>query len=64
MTAVLEATTDLDRESCEWICNSHAKRFLQSLRGIQHYERGLMWAETFQSGHMGKSFHVPRLEAP
>jgi carboxypeptidase D len=24
----------------------------QGLMGIQHYERGLMWAETFQSGHM------------
>jgi carboxypeptidase D len=24
----------------------------QGQMGIQHYERGLMWAETFQSGHM------------
>ncbi|AAW43002.1 carboxypeptidase D, putative [Cryptococcus deneoformans JEC21] len=24
----------------------------QGVMGIQHYERGLMWAETFQSGHM------------
>lgn len=24
----------------------------QGLAGIQHYERGLMWVETFQSGHM------------
>jgi carboxypeptidase D len=23
----------------------------QGVMGIQHYERGLMWAETFQSGH-------------
>lgn len=22
----------------------------QGIMGIQHYERGLMWAETFQSG--------------
>jgi carboxypeptidase D len=21
--------------------------------GIQHYERGLMWAETYKTGHMG-----------
>jgi carboxypeptidase D len=24
----------------------------QGIMGVQHYERGLMWAETFQSGHM------------
>lgn len=24
----------------------------QGIMGIQHYERGLMWSETFQSGHM------------
>ncbi|KAI9720473.1 MAG: hypothetical protein M1828_005644 [Chrysothrix sp. TS-e1954] len=24
----------------------------QGITGIQHYERGLMWVETFQSGHM------------
>lgn len=24
----------------------------QGYMGIQHYERGLMWAETFQAGHM------------
>lgn len=24
----------------------------QGVMGIHHYERGLMWAETFQSGHM------------
>ena len=24
----------------------------QGIMGIQHFERGLMWAETFQSGHM------------
>lgn len=23
--------------------------------GIQHYERGLMWAETFLSGHMQRT---------
>ena len=24
----------------------------QGTMGVQHYERGLMWAETYQSGHM------------
>lgn len=24
----------------------------QGVMGVQHYERGLMWAETYQSGHM------------
>jgi carboxypeptidase D len=24
--------------------------------GIQHYERGLMWAETYQCGHMEPQF--------
>lgn len=24
----------------------------QGIMGVQHYERGLMWAETYQSGHM------------
>ena len=24
----------------------------QGIMGIQHYERGLLWAETFQCGHM------------
>lgn len=24
----------------------------QGIMGVQHFERGLMWAETFQSGHM------------
>ena len=28
----------------------------QGTMGIQHYERGLMWAETFQSGHMQPEF--------
>lgn len=28
----------------------------QGVMGIQHYERGLMWAETFQSGHMQPQF--------
>lgn len=28
--------------------------------GIQHYERGLMWAETYQSGHMEPEFQ-PRV---
>jgi len=28
----------------------------QGIMGIQHYERGLMWAETFQSGHMQPQF--------
>lgn len=33
---------------------------LTRLRGIQHYERGLMWAETYQSGHMEPQFQ-PRV---
>lgn len=28
----------------------------QGIMGIQHYERGLMWVETFQSGHMQPEF--------
>ncbi|KAJ5232174.1 hypothetical protein N7468_005130 [Penicillium chermesinum] len=28
----------------------------QGIMGIQHYERGLMWVETFQSGHMQPQF--------
>ena len=32
----------------------------QGIMGIQHYERGLMWAETYQSGHMGPEFQ-PRV---
>lgn len=32
----------------------------QGIMGIQHYERGLMWAETFLSGHMQPEFQ-PRV---
>ena len=32
----------------------------QGVMGIQHYERGLMWVETFQSGHMQSQFQ-PRV---
>jgi carboxypeptidase D len=32
----------------------------QGLMGIQHYERGLLWAETYQSGHMQPEFQ-PRV---
>ncbi|KAJ9620999.1 hypothetical protein H2203_007586 [Taxawa tesnikishii (nom. ined.)] len=32
----------------------------QGIMGVQHYERGLMWAETFQSGHMQPQFQ-PRV---
>lgn len=28
----------------------------QGIMGIQHYERGLMWVETYQSGHMQPEF--------
>jgi len=28
----------------------------QGTMGIQHYERGLMWAETYQSGHMQPAY--------
>jgi len=28
----------------------------QGIMGKQHYERGLMWAETYQSGHMQPQF--------
>ncbi|KAI9692577.1 MAG: hypothetical protein M1822_006808 [Bathelium mastoideum] len=28
----------------------------QGIMGIQHHERGLMWAETYQSGHMEPQF--------
>ena len=32
----------------------------QGVMGVQHYERGLMWAETFLSGHMQPEFQ-PRV---
>lgn len=32
----------------------------QGVMGIQHYERGLMWAQTFQSGHMQPQYQ-PRV---
>ena len=32
----------------------------QGIMGVQHYERGLMWAETYQSGHMQPEFQ-PRV---
>ena len=32
----------------------------QGLMGIQHYERGLMWVESYQTGHMEPQFQ-PRL---
>ncbi|KAH8423180.1 putative pheromone processing carboxypeptidase (Sxa2) [Aspergillus melleus] len=32
----------------------------QGVMGIQHYERGLMWAETYQSGHMQPQYQ-PRV---
>lgn len=32
----------------------------QGTMGVQHYERGLMWAETYQSGHMQPEFQ-PRV---
>jgi len=28
----------------------------QGVMGVQHYERGLMWAETYLSGHMQPQF--------
>jgi carboxypeptidase D len=28
----------------------------QGIMGVQHFERGLMWAETYQSGHMQPQF--------
>ncbi|WVO14452.1 hypothetical protein L204_102086 [Cryptococcus depauperatus] len=33
---------------------------VQGTMGVQHYERGLMWAETFQAGHMQPQFQ-PRV---
>jgi carboxypeptidase D len=32
----------------------------QGLMGVQHYERGLLWAETYQSGHMQPQYQ-PRV---
>ncbi|OCK73368.1 putative pheromone processing carboxypeptidase [Lepidopterella palustris CBS 459.81] len=32
----------------------------QGIMGVQHYERGLMWAETYMSGHMQPQFQ-PRV---
>lgn len=32
----------------------------QGIMGVQHYERGLMWVETYQSGHMQPEFQ-PRV---
>ena len=28
----------------------------QGVMGVQHYERGLMWAESFQTGHVSFKF--------
>lgn len=33
----------------------------QGVMGRQHYERGLMWAETYQSGHMQPQFQVSKI---
>jgi carboxypeptidase D len=30
----------------------------QGQMGLQHYERGLMWAETFESGHMEPEYQA------
>ncbi|KAL2058749.1 hypothetical protein ABVK25_000040 [Lepraria finkii] len=30
----------------------------QGVTGVQHYERGLMWAETYQNGHMQPEFQL------
>ena len=30
--------------------------FHQGVMGVQHFERGLMWAETYLSGHMQPQF--------
>ena len=30
----------------------------QGVMGIQHYERGLMWSETYESGHMGPEYQA------
>lgn len=32
----------------------------QGIMGVQHYERGLMWAETKQAGHMEPQYQ-PRV---
>lgn len=32
----------------------------QGIMGVQHYERGLMWAQSYQTGHMQPQFQ-PRL---
>lgn len=32
----------------------------QGIMGVQHYERGLMWAQTHQSGHMQPQYQ-PRV---
>lgn len=30
----------------------------EGIMGIQHFERGLMWAETYQSGHMQPQYQA------
>lgn len=61
LRVVWVVTMDLDRESCELISILCIRYLLMRIfRGIQHYERGLMWAETYQSGHMEPQFQ-PRV---
>ncbi|KAE8352258.1 Alpha/Beta hydrolase protein [Aspergillus coremiiformis] len=40
--------------------NGRAMQDGQGIMGVQHYERGLMWAETYQSGHMQPQYQ-PRV---
>ncbi|KAE8385419.1 hypothetical protein ETB97_011230 [Aspergillus alliaceus] len=40
--------------------NGYSMEEGQGIMGVQHYERGLMWAETYQSGHMQPQYQ-PRV---
>ncbi|WVQ80584.1 hypothetical protein IAT38_002689 [Cryptococcus sp. DSM 104549] len=55
----------IDIEDTQWSSVFEANGFdgfpgVQGTMGVQHYERGLMWAETFQSGHMQPQYQ-PRV---
>lgn len=46
-----------DADNAQYFNNSDGP---QGIMGVQHFERGLMWAETYQSGHMQPEFQ-PRV---
>ncbi|KJK67289.1 Serine carboxypeptidase [Aspergillus parasiticus SU-1] len=55
-------TIDLPDLAWGEVFEENGQEMLQSqgVMGVQHYERGLMWAETYQSGHMQPQYQ-PRV---